>query len=317
MIPLTEQLYAFHIVITLNIATLRQSDTVYLLDSSIYIFQAWFGYPDYFHDGSGRSVNAVYGYAKTLLSQLRRLNPAYILAAFDESLFSGFRHELYPDYKANRALPDEELAHQLHLCRRFTDLLGIQCVGDSVYEADDWLALGAEVAAAGGLRTTVVTRDKDLAQLVRPGDLWWDWREDLQRDHRALQEHWKVLPERIPDLLALMGDSSDNIPGIAGIGEKSAKMLLGHFGDLENLYANLEAVLALEVRGARRLYNALQNTEEEAFLFRELIRLHPPPEHLTLQDMRFNPVPPAAILEFLEQEGLGTAFRNLVTQHYA
>ena len=317
MIPLTEQLYAFQIVIILNIATLRQSDTVYLLDSSIYIFQAWFGYPDYFHDASGRSVNAVYGYAKTLFSQLRTLNPVYLLAAFDESLFSGFRHELYPDYKANRALPDEELAHQLYLCRRLTELSGVHCVGDSVYEADDWLALGAKVAVAGGLKTAVITRDKDLAQLVRPGDLWWDWAAGKQRDYQALREHWTVLPEQIPDLLALMGDSSDNIPGIAGIGEKSAKALLHHLGNLENLYGDLDSVLGLEMRGVRRLYNALQDTEEEAFLFRELIRLHPPPQHLTLQDMILEPVPSDRILDFFDQEGLGAAFRNLVTQHYA
>ncbi len=311
------QMYTFHIVIDENITTLRQSDTVYLLDSSIYIFQAWFGYPDYFHDAAGRPVNAVYGYTKTLLSQLDELRPRYLMAAFDESLFSGFRHELYPPYKANRALPDDDLARQLYLCRRLTELLGVHCAGEGVYEADDWLALGAQTAAGHGLSTAVITRDKDLAQLVRPGDSWWDWSGKVRRDHQALKEHWLVLPEQIPDLLALMGDSADNIPGIAGIGEKSAKTLLQHFGSLDNLYSNLDVVPELKVRGARRLYNALLDTEEEAFLYRELIRLHPPTQPLSLGQLEYEPVDPHSVLDFLDEEGLGTAFQNLVKKHYA
>lgn len=311
------QSYAFQIVIDGNIATLRQSDTVYLLDSSIYIFQAWFGYPDHFHDAAGRPVNAVYGYLKTLLSQLNTLQPRYLAAAFDESLFSGFRHELYPLYKANRALPDEDLAHQLHLCRQLTECLGVHCLGDAVYEADDWLALGAQTAVAAGLPTVIVTRDKDLAQLVGPKDLWWDWSADLKRDQTALQDHWQVAPDRIPDLLALMGDSSDNIPGVAGIGVKTAKTLLQHFASLESLYADLDAVAALPVRGAARWCRILQNTEDDAFLFRELIRLHPPPHPLPLQALEFAPAPLAKLLEHLDTAGLGKAFRNLVTQFYA
>lgn len=300
-----------------NIATLRHSDTVYLLDSSIYIFQAWFGYPDHFHDDEGRPVNAVYGYLKTLLSQLARLKPAYMLAAFDESLFSGFRHQLYPDYKANRALPDDSLAWQLHLCREVTAQMGVHCVGESVYEADDWLALGAHVARQAGCSATVITRDKDLAQLVGEGDLWWDWAGNIQRDYAAMIEHWQVQPHQIPDLLALMGDSADNIPGVAGVGAKSARLLIGHYGSLEHLYADLDSVQTLAVRGAQRLYRALLDTEEQAFLFRELIRLHPPEQPLALPQLTVAPVQPEAILHYMDSVGLGTAFHNLVKRHYA
>lgn len=296
---------------------MRQSDTVYLLDSSIYIFQAWFGIPDRFQDAHGRPVNAVYGYLKTLLAQLQALNPVYMLAAFDESLFSGFRHTLYQPYKANRALPDDDLARQLHLCRALTQLIGVHCVGDEVYEADDWLALGAQTARLSGLRSIVLTRDKDLAQLITPGDLWWDWSADIQRDHPALQAHWQVRPEQIADLLALTGDSADNIPGVPGVGDKSARALVQHFHNLENLYANLEAVREMNVRGANRLYTALLDTEEDAFLFRELIRLHPPPHALPLNNLRFNAVSPDTLLAYLDAQGLGAAFHNLVKRHYA
>jgi len=300
-----------------NIAILKRSDTVYLLDASIYFFQAWFGYPDYFHDAGGRPVNGVYGYLKTLLTQLRQWQPRYLLAAFDESLFSGFRHQMYPDYKANRALPDEALAWQLNLCRQLTQQLGICCVGDTVYEGDDWLALGAQVARSADLPINVVTRDKDLAQLVKPGDLWWDWAAGDERDYAALCQHWEVRPQQIPDLLALMGDSADNIPGVAGIGARSARRLLQEFADLEALYGNLDAVVQLEVRGARSVYNALLARAEQALLFRELIRLHPPEQALRLEQLTWQPPSAASLIEFLDAQGLGAQFRNLVSQHYA
>lgn len=311
------QLYAFQIVIDGNIATLRQSDTVYLLDSSIYIFQAWFGYPDRFHDEAGRSVNAVYGYLKTLLNQIDRLKPQYMLAAFDESLFSGFRHGLYPDYKANRALPDDSLARQLHLCRALTELLGICCAGDEVYEADDWLALGAYTAHQAGLPLAVLSRDKDLAQLIGADDLWWDWSSDIQRDYAGIVDYWGVRPQQIPDLLALMGDSSDNIPGVSGVGEKSARILIQHFDNLENLFANLEEVKQVKVRGAKRLHDALLSEEENVFLFRELIRLHPPTTPLPLSNLKRNSATPESVLAFMQGQGLGVAFQNLIERHYA
>lgn len=296
---------------------MRRSDTVYLLDASIYIFKAWFGHPDLFHDSGGRSVNAVYGYAKTLFAILHELRPRFVLAAFDESLFSGFRHELYPPYKSNRALPDDELEYQLRLCRQLTDALGIRCVSDSGHEADDWLALGASLAAESGMSVTVLSRDKDLAQLVGPGDLWWDWGGE-QRNYQALIDYWQVSnPQQIPDLLALMGDSSDNIPGIAGIGAKSARAILARFPDLESLYADLNEVMGLPIRGARRCYQALLDSKNEAFLYRDLIRLRPPPAELSIADMVWERVPQLALMDFLEQNGLGTPFRNLVRRHYA
>ena len=189
-------------------------------------------------------------------------------------MFSGFRHQLYPTYKANRALPDEALAYQLELCRLLTAALGIPCRSSRVYEADDLLATATSLARAHGLPVTLLTRDKDLAQLVMPGDFWWDWSGGLPQDHAALCERWQVPPARIPDLLALAGDAVDNIPGVKGIGIQSATKLIRHFGDLENLYSHLDARPALPLRGGARLQRALQAQQHEAFLFRELIRLH-------------------------------------------
>jgi len=136
-------------------------------------------------------------------------------------------------------------------------------------------------------------------------------------DYAAMMAHWQVQPHQIPDLLALMGDSADNIPGVAGVGAKSAQALIGHFGNLENLYADLDAVQGLGIRGAKRLYQALLDTEEQAFLFRELIRLHPPEQALELPQLAVTPVQPDAILNYIDTVGLGVEFRNLVKRHYA
>lgn len=310
------QFYAFQIVIDENIATLKQSDTVYLLDSSIYIFQAWFGYPDYFQDEQGRSVNAVYGYMKTLLSQLHAIEPTYMVAGFDESLFSGFRHHMYPAYKANRALPDKALAYQLQLCKELTELLGIVCLADPTYEADDWLALAAQAARKANMKSVVITRDKDLAQIVQPGDQWWDWSGKNMRGYDSLQAHWAVLPSQIPDLLALAGDAADNIPGVCGVGDISARALIQHYGSLESLYSYLDGVLVLPIRGAKRLFHVLEDTEDDAFLYRELIRLHPPETKLALSDMKIQPPRTEDVRLYLQDKGLGRAFTNMLSQFY-
>jgi len=254
---------------------LANTDTVYLLDASVYVFRAWFGLPDSIRDQRGRPVNAVLGYWRQLLASLTQVRSRWMLAAFDESLFSGFRHRLYEPYKANRGLPDEELAYQLELCRLLTEALGISCRSSAVYEADDVLATAATVARSQGRSIALLTRDKDLAQLVQPGDCWWDWAgETPPMDHEALSLRWGVPPARIPDLLALAGDAVDNIPGVKGIGIQAAKALMQHFGDLENLYRRLDEVVTLPLRGAARMQRLLQEQPHEAFLFRHLIQLH-------------------------------------------
>lgn len=287
---------------------MANSDTVYLLDSSIYIFRAWFGYPDSIVDQQGRPVNAVYGYWRQLLQETARRTPRYLLAAFDESLFSGFRHQLYPDYKANRALPDAALAHQLDACRRLTDALGITTLSSQVYEADDVLATAAVVARAAGFSVDVVSRDKDLAQIVTPGDAWSDWSSGVSHDHAALHEQWGVPPAAIPDLLALTGDAVDNIPGVPKVGKKSAMVLLQHFGDLENLLSRLDEVPSLPLRGARTVADQLVAHQQEALLYRELIRLHQADCAIEADDLQRREVDADQVMAVLQDLDLGKAF---------
>ncbi|MEZ5510125.1 MAG: 5'-3' exonuclease H3TH domain-containing protein [Gammaproteobacteria bacterium] len=287
---------------------MANSDTVYLLDASIYIFRAWFGYPDSIVDQHGRPVNAVYGYWRQLLQGIEQRTPRYLLAAFDESLFSGFRHQLYPDYKANRALPDAALAHQLDACRRLTDALGVTTRSSQVYEADDVLATAANVARTAGFAVDVVSRDKDLAQIVTPGDAWSDWASGISHGHAALHEQWGVPPAAIPDLLALTGDAVDNIPGVPKVGKKSATVLLQHFGDLENLFSRLDEVLSLPLRGARTLADQLAAHQQEALLYRELIRLHQADCAIEADDLQRREVDADQVLAVLQDLDLGNAF---------
>jgi 5'-3' exonuclease len=295
---------------------LATSNTVYLLDASIYVFRAWFGYPDSIADARGRPVNAAFGYWRQLVAQMAAIRPRYMLAAFDESLFSGFRHQLYPPYKANRALPDESLAYQLDLCRLLTEQLGICCRSSPRYEADDLLATGAAAARQQGVPFIVISRDKDLAQLVGPGDGWWDWSTPTVHQHSDLCTRWGIDPSQIPDLLALAGDAVDNIPGVRSLGIKTATCLISHFGDLETLYADLDAVATLPLRGSVRLRAALAAEQDNAFLFRDLIRLRQTDEPVTLQQMQVQPPDPAQLHQLLDQLGLGKGFRSVLRQHF-
>lgn len=285
-------------------------DTVYLLDASVYLFRAWFALPDSIRDRQGRPVNGVLGYWRLLLEQLARVQPRWMLAGFDESLFSGFRHQLYLPYKANRVLPDPEMAYQLALCRLLTETLGISCRSSPVYEADDVLATAGAVARQQGLSLTLLTRDKDLAQLVQPGDCWWDWGGGMPQDHASLTTRWQVDPMQIPDVLALAGDAVDNIPGVKGIGLQTATALIHQFGNLEHLYRHLEQGLPLALRGAARLTQALQSHCSEAFLFRELIRLHVVDEGvpITVADLQRRTPDADDVRALLASLELGSAF---------
>lgn len=282
--------------------------TLYLLDASIYVFRAWFGYPDSIRDRQRRPVNAVLGYWHQLLAGLQAQRPEYLLAAFDESLFTGFRHQLYPPYKANRALPDEELAHQLALCRLLTEALGLACHASPVYEADDILYSAALLARSAGFRVRVVSRDKDLAQIVTPGDSWDDWAANVSCGHGQLVARWGVDPARIPDVQALAGDAVDNIPGVPSVGLKTATALIRHFGDLPTLLGNTEQVALLPMRGAARLGLLLQDHAEQVLVYHALVRLHEADCTLQLDELRWRVPAAGQIRALLDELGLGRPF---------
>lgn len=247
---------------------------IYLIDASIYIFRAYFSLPDNILNHEGRSINAVYGFALFLAEFIRRTQCTHVLAAFDESLESCFRNKIYPAYKANRVMPDDDLAFQLKACQQVCRALGIHTHKSKRYEADDIIGSVAKKMRAGGRSMVYVTRDKDLAQLIQQGDIFWDYQADKKISLEAFIQEKGFTTAFWADYLALTGDAIDNVPGVPGIGPKTANTLMQSFNGLEVLYDNLDQVAQLPLRGAARVYQQLDAYQEQVFAMRELTRIH-------------------------------------------
>ena len=245
-------------------------NTVYLIDASPYIFRAYFSIPGSMQSPKGEPTNAVYGYTAFLLDLLKRAEPSHIAVAFDGSLTTSFRNEIYPAYKAQRELPPAELEAQLEACFAVTQALGLQAFIDDRYEADD--IIGALVAKfqKKDCHFVVVSGDKDLAQLVNARTILWDFAKDRRFDAKAVRAHFGVKPEQIIDLLALQGDAVDNIPGVKGIGAKTAVALLEKFSHIEDLYKKIAQVEKMEMRGAAAVRAKLEAGREAALLSKQL-----------------------------------------------
>jgi 5'-3' exonuclease len=243
---------------------------VYLVDASVYLFRAWFSMPDEFVNAAGQPTNAVYGFSGFLCSLLEQTGAEYVAVAFDESLSSSYRNEIYPEYKANREPAPESLKRQFAWARSVAEAMGLPCYSDERYEADDLIGTLADHWRRRGHPICVVTSDKDLAQLVREGDHWWDFSRNQKLNARQLTAKFGVTPAQMADYLALTGDAVDNIPGVPGIGPKSASALLNHFGDLDSIYDRLDEVQHLSLRGAKSLQKKLDMHRQAAELARRL-----------------------------------------------
>ncbi len=245
---------------------------VCLIDASIYIFRYYFSLPDrWFAPATGFGTAAVYGYTGFLLALMERVRPRYLAACFDESLGSGFRHQLYPDYKASRALPDEALAFQLAACRKVTECLGIASFACQTYEADDLLGSLYRRCRRQRAPVAILTRDKDLGQLLRRDqDFLWDYAADQRHYAADIEQRFGVPPAALVDYLALVGDPGDDIPGVPGVGAKTAAVLLQAFGSIDVMLRRLDEVAGLPLRGASGLAGKLDTYREQMFLARQL-----------------------------------------------
>lgn len=242
----------------------------YLIDASVYVFRAYYSMPDDMVDGDGNPVNALYGYCRFLGDLIEQVNPEHVAVCFDESLSTSFRTEIYPEYKANRDPAPEELKRQFVQCRRFTNALGLLEWASPRYEADDLIGTLVEHGRAANRPSTIVSRDKDLAQLMGREDIFWDFAGKGKIGYDKVPEVFGVWPEQIADFLALAGDAVDNIKGVPGVGKKTATVLLEKFGSLESIYDNLDQVHEVNVRGAKTLGEKLRTHREDAMLARRL-----------------------------------------------
>jgi 5'-3' exonuclease len=284
---------------------------LYLVDASVFIFRAYYSVPIEFADRDGNPVNAVHGFARFLGDLLERESPERIAVAFDESLEQSYRNEIYPAYKANREPAPPELKRQFGLCREFVRALGLADYGSSRYEADDIIGTLATRAREQARPVTIVSRDKDLTQLVGREDTYWDAVADVRYGYDDIEERFGVVPERMADFLALMGDAVDNIPGVPGVGRKTAATLLKHFETLPGVFENLDVVPKLKFRGAAFVAQSLREHREVAFLSRQLTGIAcDMPLPVAAADLDRRTPDLAAIEDLYERLGFGRLLRE-------
>jgi DNA polymerase-1 len=254
-------------------ADMKKGDHLFLVDGSGYIFRAYHALPPLTRKSDGLPVGAVSGFCNMLwklMLDARNTDvgvvPTHFAVIFDYSSKT-FRNELYPEYKANRSAPPEDLIPQFGLIRQATRAFNLPCVEMEGFEADDLIATYARLACEAGGDTTIISSDKDLMQLVGATVGMYDPMKDRQIAVAEVIEKWGVPPEKMIDLQALTGDSVDNVPGIPGIGPKTAAQLLEQFGDLDTLLAR-----AGEIKQDKRRESIIANADK-ARISRQLVTL--------------------------------------------
>ncbi|MBA3676151.1 MAG: DNA polymerase I [Sphingosinicella sp.] len=280
---------------------------LYLVDGSSYIFRAYHRLPP-LTNRHGLNVGAVYGYTTMLWKLADSLHkadgPTHLAVIFDASAKT-FRNDMYDQYKAHRPPPPPDLVPQFPLIRDATRAFSLPCIEEMGLEADDIIACYSKAALAEGWKVTIVSSDKDLMQLIEPGLDMLDTMNDRRIDRDYVIEKFGVPPEKLGEVLALMGDSVDNIPGVPGVGPKTAALLIQQYGDLETVLANAESIAKPKLR-----QNLIEHADN-ARLSRELVRLvcdSPLPE--PLEDLAMKGIPHDPLREFLEEQG----FRSLIAK---
>ncbi|THV17456.1 DNA polymerase I [Rhizobium rhizophilum] len=291
---------------------MKKGDHLFLVDGSGFIFRAFHAIPALNRKSDGLPVNAVSGFCNMLWKLLRDarntdvgVTPTHLAVIFDYSSTT-FRKEIYPLYKANRSAPPEDLIPQFGLIRHATRAFNLPCIETEGFEADDIIATYARQAEATGADVTIVSSDKDLMQLVTANVHMYDAMKDKQIGIPDVIEKWGVPPEKMIDLQAMTGDSTDNVPGIPGIGPKTAAQLLEEFGDLETLLAR-----AGEIKQVKRRENIVANAEL-ARLSRQLVELRTDvPIDMKLEELVLEPQNGPKLIGFLKAMEFTTLTRRV------
>ncbi len=254
----------------LSAKPLQKGDHVFLVDGSGYIFRAYHALPPINRKSDGLQLNAVFGFCNMLWKLLRDMKPedrpTHLAVVFDLSERT-FRTEMYPDYKAHRPDPPDDLRPQFPLIREAVHAFDLPCLEQKGFEADDLIATYVRQACEAGATATIVSSDKDLMQLVTDGVVLFDTMKDKKIGRAEVIEKFGVPPEKVIEVQALIGDSTDNVPGVPGIGVKTAAQLIGEYGDLETLLKR-----APEIKQDKRRQSLIENAEA-ARLSKKLVTL--------------------------------------------
>ncbi len=240
---------------------------VYVIDAMNYIHRAYYALPNDILSPGGTPTNAILGYLRTLLRIIKEHKPEYMAAAFEKD--ASFRNTLFAAYKANRKEPPKDLESQFDYCRRMTRAIGVACLEADDYEADDIIGTVAKGMSLRGHSVVVVTGDKDMSQLVCNSVIVYDMAKGQWLDEAAVRERFGVAPSQIPDLLALHGDQVDNIPGVMGIGEKTARQIVSACGHIEGL-GDAQLQTSLRFRGRDEILRRIRENMEAVRMSRRL-----------------------------------------------
>ena len=243
----------------------QETKTVYLVDGTAYIHRAYHAVRN-LSNSQGFPTNAIFGFSNMLLKLMAERQPHYLAVVFD-SKGPTFRHKIFPDYKANRPPMPEDMAQQLPMIREVVSNLNLKTLEMPGYEADDIIGTLARIAEEQGFTVVMVTGDKDFRQLITPRVCMWDTMKDRVTDYPVFRETYGIEPVQMIDVMGLSGDTSDNIPGIPGVGEKTALKLIKEYGSLEMVMDHVD-----EVKG-KKLQENLKKFREMAFLSRELVTI--------------------------------------------
>jgi len=272
---------------------------LWMIDASAYIFRAYHALPPLTRKSDGLPVGAVQGYCNMLWKLIRDMKgddgPTHLVAVFDHSEKT-FRNAMYDQYKANRSAPPEDLIPQFPLVREATAAFGVHCIELPGWEADDLIATYACRARDAGGEAVIVSSDKDLMQLIGPSVVMWDPMKERRLAEEAVFEKFGVAPDKVVEVQALIGDSTDNVPGAPGIGPKTAAQLLGEYGDLDTLLAR-----AGEIKQPKRRETLIEFADQIR-LSRELCRLDcnaPAPEPIS--DFAIRDPDPETLAAFLDK----------------
>ncbi len=278
---------------------------LYLVDVSSMFFRAFYAVRA-LNNSKGLPTNAIYGFLSMSVKLLKDVKPDYMVYCYDQPGPS-FRKDLYEAYKANRSETPEDLIPQIPYIKKITELLGIPGIGLEKYEADDIIGSLAHYGRKNKLEVVIVSGDKDFAQLIDDKVTMYDTMKDIVYDVDKVQEKWGVRPDQFIDYLAICGDSSDNIPGVKGIGPKGAQKLLNKFGTLDGIYENLQ-----QVRTPSHI-KKLEESKDEAYLSQVLVKIERDLDLVkSFDDISLSPIKTKELEEVLDELEFSTFKKNLL-----